>query len=59
MNDSENEFVQKQSSIGVLRKRCSKNTQPIYRRTPMRKCDFSKVAVASVLKLHFGVGVLL
>ena len=30
---------QKQPSIGVLRKRCFKNTQQIYRRTPMTKCD--------------------
>ena len=36
--------LQKQSSIGVLRKRCSENMKPIYRRTPMPKCDFSKVA---------------
>ena len=29
---------------GVLRKRCSEIMQQIYRRTPMPKCDFSKVA---------------
>ena len=29
---------------GVLRKRCSQNMQQIYSRTPMPKCDFSKVA---------------
>ena len=29
---------------GVLRKRCSKNMQQIYRRTPIPKCDFNKVA---------------
>ena len=34
---------QKQPSIGVLVKRCSKNMQQIYRRTPMPKCDFNKV----------------
>ena len=28
-------------SLGVLRKRCYKNMQQIYRRTPMPKCDFS------------------
>ena len=28
---------------GVLRKRCSENTQQIYRRTLMTTCDFSKV----------------
>ena len=42
---------QKQSSRGVLRKRCSENMQQIYRRTPMSKCEFNK--------LHFGMGVLL
>ena len=40
---------QKQSSGGVLRKRCSENMQQIYRRTPMSKCEFNK--------LHFGMGV--
>ena len=42
---------QKQSSRGVLRKRCSENMQQIYRRTPMSKCGFNK--------LHFRMGVLL
>ena len=32
-------------SRGVLRKRCSENMQQIYRRTPMPKCDFNKVAL--------------
>ena len=36
--------VQKQPSTGVLIKRCSENMQQIYRRTPMPKCDFNKVA---------------
>ena len=35
---------QKQPSRGVLRKRCSENMQQMYRRTPMPKCDFNKVA---------------
>ena len=35
---------QKQPSRGVLRKRRSKNMLQIYRRTPMPKCDFNKVA---------------
>ena len=35
----------KQPSIDVLRKRCSENMQQIYRRTPMPKCDFNKVAL--------------
>ena len=32
--------VQKQHSIGVLRKRCSQNMQQIYWKTPMLKCKF-------------------
>ena len=36
---------QKQPSRGVPRKRCSENMQRIYRRTPMPKCDFNKVAL--------------
>ena len=35
---------QKQPPRGVPRKRCSENMQQIYRRTPMPKCDFNKVA---------------
>ena len=35
---------QKQPPIGVLKKKCSENTQQIYRRTPMPKSDFNKVA---------------
>ena len=35
---------QKQPSKGVFRKRCSENMQQIYRRAPMPKCDFNKVA---------------
>ena len=38
-------FIQKQSPKGVLSKSCSENTQQIYRRTPMSKCDFNKVAL--------------
>ena len=37
--------MQKQPSGGVLRKRCSENMQQIYRRIPMSKCDFNKVAL--------------
>ena len=36
--------IQKQPSRGTLRKRCSENMQQMYRRTPMPKCDFNKVA---------------
>ena len=50
---------QKQPSRGVLLKRCSGNMQKIYRRTPMQKCDFNKVAKPPYLKLHFGMGALL
>ena len=47
------EKIEKQPSRGVLRKKCSENVQQIYWRTPMRKCDFNKVA------LHFGMSALL
>ena len=45
----------------VLRKRYSENIQQIYRRTLKPKCDFNKVAwaTATLLKPHFGMGVLL
>ena len=33
-----------QPSRGVPIKSCSENMQRIYRRTPMPKCDFNKVA---------------
>ena len=42
---------QKQPSIGVLIKRCSENIQQIYRKAPLSKCNFNKVA--------FVIGVLL
>ena len=38
------EYFQMQLSRGVLIKRCSENIQQIYKRTPMPKCDFNKVA---------------
>ena len=37
-------LLQKQPLKGVLEKRCSENMQQIYRRTPMPKCNFNKVA---------------
>ena len=37
-------FDKKQPFRDVLIKRCSRNMQEIYRRTPMLKCDFNKVA---------------
>ena len=49
-------MIQKQSSRGVLGKRCSENVQQIYSRRPMPKCDFNKVA--ALLKSLFGMGVL-
>ena len=36
--------TEKQPPRGILKKRCSENMQQIYRRTPMLKCDFNKVA---------------
>ena len=36
-------IIQKQQPRGVLRKRCSENTQQTCRRTPISKCDFNKV----------------
>ena len=48
----------KQPSRSVLRKRCSKNIQQIYRRTPMAKSDFNKVKNQLYCN-HFGIGVLL
>ena len=37
-------YIEKQPSRGVLSKRCSENMLQIYRKTPMPKCDFNKVA---------------
>ena len=56
--------LQRQPPRGVSRNRCSENMQQIYRRTPMPKDDFNKVAlqlywnhtsawVATLLKSHF------
>ena len=36
---------QKQPLRGVRRKKFSEDMQKIYRRTPMPKCDFNKVAL--------------
>ena len=38
---------------GVLRKRCSRNMQQIYRRTPMQKCNFNKVAKQLHIAAYF------
>ena len=37
---------------GALIKRCSENMQQIYRRTPMPKCNFNKVAMQLLIKLR-------
>ena len=42
-------YKQKLPFKGVLEKRCSENMLQTYRRTPMLKCDFNKVA----LKLYW------
>ena len=43
---------QKQPSRGVLR--CSASMQQIYRKTPMPKCDFNKVALHIEITLWHG-----
>ena len=43
-NNLNRKNYQKQPFRGALTKRCSENMQQIYRRTPMPKCDFNKVA---------------
>ena len=58
--------LQKQPLRGVLKKKCSENMLQIYKRTPMPKCDFNKVAADLVTfteeilhgKLHFLCSVL-
>ena len=47
-----NSDEQEQPSRGVLRKWCSENMQQIYRRTPMPKCDFNKVALQLEITLR-------
>ena len=37
--------LEKQPFKGVFIKRCSENIQQFYKRTPMPKCDFNKVAI--------------
>ena len=48
-----NFLFQKHPSRGVLKKRYSENTQQIYRRTPMPKCDFNKGAKQPFLNHTF------
>ena len=49
--------LQKQPSRCVLLKRSSQNMQQIHWRKPMPKPDFNQVA--TLLKSHFGIGILL
>ena len=49
-------LLQKQPTKCTLRKNCSENMHQIYRRTLMPRCNFN---IASLLKSHFGMGVLL
>ena len=45
-------FFQKQPCISILSKSCSKMMQEIYRRTPMPKCSFNKVASENMLQSY-------
>ena len=42
-------------SIDVLRNRCSENMQQIYRRTPMPRCNFNKVALQKEKNKNFKI----
>ena len=63
LKNDQNSTVQKQPPKGVLKKKCPENMQQIYRRTPMPKFDFNKVALQRTLqrtlKSQFGMIVLL
>ena len=48
-----NKNLQKHSPIGVHQNSCSTNMQQIYRKTPMWKCDFNKVAMKTCLQNTF------
>ena len=52
-------YYQKQPLRGVLEKRCSKKMQQICRRKPIPKVQFQWSCKATLLKPHFGMGVLL
>ena len=49
-------LFQKQPSRGILKNRCSENIQQIYRRTPMPKCYFNKVAMERFVIIVNGFG---
>ena len=44
-NTPSSKFTSEAASRGIYRKRCSENMRQIYRKTPMPKCDFNKVAL--------------
>ena len=46
-------LMQKQPPRDFPKKRCSENMQQIYRRIPMPKCDFSKVALHKIALNNF------
>ena len=55
-------YALKQPSKCVLKKRYSENIDQTYRRKPMPKYDFNKIALCckvTSFKPHFGMGVLL
>ena len=52
-NHSKRNHPQKQPLADVPRKTYSENVQQIYRRTPMSKCDFNKVALLHIFRTPF------
>ena len=56
--NSEQEYVDFTGSEAAVqmcsKKKCSENMQQIYRRTPMPRCDFNKVALQIVLDRECG-----
>ena len=46
-------LIQEAAVQGCSQESCSENLQQIYRRTPMPKCDFNKVAKAWVFSCKF------
>ena len=46
-----NKNLQKQSPIDVRQYSCATNMQQIYRKVPMRKCDFDKVGICNFLEI--------
>ena len=52
-------IILKKPSRGVLRKRCSENTQQIYRRNTHAEVWFQQICKSTLLKPHLGMDVLL